>query len=185
MKIKEGHYLAPYVATPSELAPHIMELTKPKKGDRFADIGCGEEGVMVIEAAKLKYGLKEVIGIEGVKDRIKKVTKRVRDLGLEDRIKIIHADAVEYNLSKIKPNIVFMYLTYNGVTMLKPKLESEVEIGTRVVSEAYEVGGWKPSRAVTLNYKNRKKRDVFVYEIGKTEMREPLELQLEEILIKE
>jgi hypothetical protein len=41
-------------------------------------------------------------------------------------------------------DVVYLYLTTSANEKVKPKLESELRKGTRIVSHDYEILGWRP-----------------------------------------
>jgi precorrin-6B methylase 2 len=175
MNIENSHILAPFAPTDSIVAWFMLMLAEPQKDGVLLDIGCGE-GAIIREAAKSIYSFKKIFGVEYDDDRFKKVIHNVKDLGLEDKVEIIHDDALKIDFSKIDPDVVTMYLTPLGVSKLKPKLESELKRDSIVISNSYEVEGWKPSNAitVTLKYSTRhghdfyRENDIYVYKIGET-----------------
>ena len=52
--------------------------------------------------------------------------------------------------------IVYMYLLTSVNRMLKPKLERELRLGTRVITLDFEVPGWRPLHItrVSLGYRD-------------------------------
>ncbi len=141
--------LAPWVPTREELVPYVMLLTKPKDGDIFYDLGCGD-GRVVVEAAL--RGAKGVC-IEINKELIEKAKARARKYGVIDNIEFINDDFLRVDLSNA--TIVYMYLLTSINRMLKPKLQRELKIGTKVLSLDFEVPGWRPVHImkVSLGYR--------------------------------
>jgi hypothetical protein len=122
-------FLAPFVATPTPVVRQMLILAELKPGEVLYDLGSGD-GRAVIMAAK-DFGAKSV-GVELRDD----LTKRALDG--------IQKDIFDVDLSSA--NVVFLYLTTSANERIKPKLESELKPGTRVVSHDYEILGWKPSK---------------------------------------
>jgi len=142
--------LAPWVPTRSELLPYIMLLVKPKEGDVFYDLGCGD-GRVAVEASL--RGARAVC-IEINKELIEKAKERARKLGVFDRVEFINDDF--FNVSLSDATIVYMYLLTSVNRMLKPKLERELRLGTKVITLDFEVPGWRPIHIlrVSLGYRD-------------------------------
>ena len=134
-------FLAPFVATPSSVVRRMLVLAKLKPGEVLYDLGSGD-GRAVIMAAK-DFGAKS-IGVELRDDLTKKALTSINQFKLNDKTKIIQKDIFDVDLSAA--NVVFLYLTTSANERIKPKLESELKPGTRVVSHDYEILGWKPKK---------------------------------------
>ena len=119
----------------------MLSLADLKPGETFYDLGAGD-GRTVIMAAK-DFGAKAV-GVELREDLAKRALNSISELGLEKSAQILQSDLFKVDLSVA--NVIFMYLTTSANDKVKPKLESELRPGSRVVSHDYEVLGWKPSR---------------------------------------
>jgi len=134
-------FIAPYVATPMPVVRQMLILAELKPGETFYDLGAGD-GRAVIMAAK-DFGAKAV-GIELREDLAKRTLNSIYELGLDRRVEILQDDIFKVNLTPA--DVVFLYLTTSANEKIKPKLESELRPGTRVVSHDYEILGWKPSK---------------------------------------
>jgi predicted RNA methylase len=119
----------------------MLELAQLKKGEVFFDLGSGD-GRTLIMAAK-DFGA-QAVGIELREDLAEKASTSIRDLGLQDLVKIIQSDM--FTVDVHAADVVFLYLTTSANEKVKPKLESELRSGTRVVSHDYEILGWKPTK---------------------------------------
>ncbi len=102
-------------------------------------MGAGD-GRTVIMAAKT-FGARGV-GVEMREDLAKKAMSTVQENGLSDRVTIVNGDMFGVNLTSA--DVVFLYLTTSANEKVRPKLDSELKKGTRVVSHDYEIIGWKP-----------------------------------------
>jgi len=134
-------FIAPYVATPMPVVRQMIILAELKPEETFYDLGSGD-GRTVIMAAK-DFGAKAV-GVELREDLAKKAINSIYELGLERRVQILQDDIFKVDLTSA--DVVFLYLTTSANEKIKPKLESELKSGTRVVSHDYEILGWKPHR---------------------------------------
>lgn len=132
-------YIAPFVASPLPVVRRMLVLAELKPGEVFYDLGAGD-GRTVIMAAQ-EFGARAV-GIELREDLAKKALQTVYQLGLQDRVTILHSNLFDVDISPA--DVVFLYLTTSANEKVKPKLEAELKPGARVVSHDYEIVGWKP-----------------------------------------
>lgn len=134
-------YIAPFVASPPQVIRRMLVLAELKPGEIFYDLGAGD-GRTVIMAAQ-EFGARAV-GIELREDLAKKALQTVYQLGLQDRVTILHSNLFDVDISPA--DVVFLYLTTSANEKVKPKLEAELKPGARVVSHDYEIVGWKPAK---------------------------------------
>ena len=132
-------FLAPFVATPTSVVRQMLILADLKPGEVLYDLGSGD-GRAVIMAAK-DFGATS-IGVELRDDLAKRALDSIQEFDLAEKTRIVQKDIFAVNLSAA--NVVFLYLTTSANEKIKPKLEAELEPGTRVVSHDYEILGWKP-----------------------------------------
>jgi predicted RNA methylase len=123
----------------------MLALAELKAGEVFFDLGAGD-GRTVVMAVK-EYGARAV-GVELREDLVKKALGTVYEQGLQDRITIVNSDMFTVDLSSA--DVVFLYLTTSANEKIKPKLETELKHGVRVVSHDYEIVGWKPLKVVNF-----------------------------------
>ena len=134
-------YIAPFVASPLPVIRRMLVLAELKPGEILYDLGAGD-GRAVIMAAQ-EFGARAV-GIELREDLAKKALQTVYQLGLQDRVTILHSNLFDVDISPA--DVVFLYLTTSANEKVKPKLEAELKPGARVISHDYEIIGWKPLR---------------------------------------
>lgn len=123
----------------------MLALAELRAGEVFFDLGAGD-GRTVVMAVK-EYGARAV-GVELREDLVKKALGTVYELGLQGRITIVNGDMFGVDLTSA--DVVFLYLTTSANEKIKPKLESELKVGVRVVSHDYEIVGWKPLKVVNF-----------------------------------
>jgi tRNA A58 N-methylase Trm61 len=134
-------FIAPFVATPTPVVRQMLTLAELKPGEKLYDLGSGD-GRTVIMAAK-DFGA-ESVGVELREDLVKRALSNIQELGLEEKVQIFQNDIFKVDLSQA--DVVFLYLTTSANEKVKPKLETELKVGARIVSHDYEILGWKPSK---------------------------------------
>jgi len=117
----------------------MLILAQLKPREVFFDLGAGD-GRAVIMAAK-DFGARAV-GVELREDLVKKALSTVYESSLQDRVTIVNGDM--FNVDLTSADVIFLYLTTSANEKVKPKLETELKLGVRVVSHDYEIVGWKP-----------------------------------------
>jgi len=137
--VSENLFIAPFVATPLPVVKQMLTLAQLRPGEIIYDLGCGD-GRVVIMAAQ-EFGACG-IGVEMREDLVKQALSKVSELGLEGRVKIVQGDMFKVDLAQA--DVVTLYLTTSANDKVKPKLESELRPGVRVVSHDYEILGWRP-----------------------------------------
>ncbi|MEM1541060.1 MAG: class I SAM-dependent methyltransferase [Ignisphaera sp.] len=152
-----GTIRVPWVPTREELLDIIMRLANVKDDDVFYDLGCGD-GRVVIRA--LKEGAKKGICVELNSTLIEKAKGNAKLENVVDRIEFINNDFFKVPLSNA--TIIYMYLLTSVNKALKPKLESELVPGARVVTLDFEIPGWKPVQIVEVSLPMRTAR-LFLY----------------------
>jgi predicted RNA methylase len=121
----------------------MLLLADVRAGEVVFDLGSGD-GRTVIMAVK-DFGARAV-GVELRDDLAKKALSTIYEQNLQDRITIVNGDMLGVDLSSA--DIVFLYLTTSANEKIRPKLNSELKQGVRIVSHDYEVAGWKPVKVV-------------------------------------
>jgi predicted RNA methylase len=132
-------FIAPFVPSPIPVIQHMLQLAELKPGEVLFDLGAGD-GRTVIMAARAFSA--RAVGVELREDLAKKALSTIHDNGLADRVTIVNGDMFNVNLTSA--DVVFLYLTTSANEKIRPKLETELKKGVRVVSHDYEIVGWKP-----------------------------------------
>lgn len=132
-------FIAPFVPSPIPVVQRMLQLAELLPGEVLFDLGAGD-GRTVMMAART-FGARAV-GVELREDLAKKALSTIHDNGLTDRVTIVNGDMFNVNLTSA--DVVFLYLTTSANEKIRPKLETELKQGVRVVSHDYEIVGWKP-----------------------------------------
>jgi SAM-dependent methyltransferase len=133
----------PYVPTTEEAVQAMLRLADVRKSDVVYDLGCGD-GRIVIAAAK-NFGAHGV-GIDINPERIKEARENAKKAGVEHLVRFEENDLFEAKISDASVVTLFLLSTIN--LKLRPKLLAELKPGTRIVSNTFDMGDWKPDREV-------------------------------------
>jgi SAM-dependent methyltransferase len=136
---------AGYTPTPSYKTSLAMEMAKVGPQDAFYDLGCGTGTVL----AQAKKRGANVVGVE------------IEPLRwLICRLRVRTARVILGNMFKVPLNdatVVFLFQYPHVNKKIKEKLERELKPGTRVLSYAWEIDGWKPTKVI---------EDLYLYTVG-------------------
>jgi ubiquinone/menaquinone biosynthesis C-methylase UbiE len=138
-----------FIPTPHEDIGGFFELVSLSSSDVVYDLGSGDGRLLF---AALDKGVGKVVGIDIDPVRIREATEAARSKGLDDRATFLEADVMEVSLADA--SVILCYLSNSASAALKPKLESELKPGTRVVMESFPVPGWKPIQTFDKGYKH-------------------------------
>lgn len=135
----------PYVPTTAEAVRAMLKLADVKKADIVYDLGCGD-GRIVIAAAKT-YGARGV-GIDIDPDRIQEARENAKKAGVENLVRFEENDLFQANFREA--TVVTLFLLPSINLKLRPKLLQDLKPGTRVVSNTFDMGNWRPEKEQSL-----------------------------------
>jgi SAM-dependent methyltransferase len=153
--------LAPYVPTPHDVVETMLELAELNENDYLVDLGCGD-GRIVVAAAR-KYGARG-LGIDIDPELIAKAKRLAKASGVDHLVEFRVEDATQTDLADA--TVVSLFLTPGGNELVRPRLETELAPGTRVISHNYTIPGWLV-RGVEALGDERERHDLYLYVIGK------------------
>jgi len=150
-----------FLPTPQEVVEKMLETAGVKKTDIVYDLGCGD-GRIVITAAK-KYGCKAK-GFDIAKKRIEECKE---NLGKEKEatqklVTFTRADIFETDLREA--TVVTLYLLPELNVKLVPQL-NKLKKGTRIVSHAFDMRGYKPDKEITVKTTDDGERTIYLWTI--------------------
>ncbi len=119
----------------------FFELAPVSPSDVVYDLGSGDGRLLF---AALERGAGKAVGVELDPECVRAARETAKSRDIEDSAIFMEADVMEVSLADA--SVVLCYLSAAAVAALKPKLESELKRGTRVVMKAFPVPGWKPVR---------------------------------------
>ncbi len=149
--------LAPYVPSPKDAAEHMLQMAKVAKKDVVYDLGAGDGRVVVLAARD--FGARSV-GVEIDRTLCKEAQEKIKEEGVEEKARMLCTDMMDVDLSGA--SVVTLYLTTSANEKLKPNLEKYLRKGTRVVSQAFEIPGWKPIKVESWKAQGGS-RNIYLY----------------------
>jgi SAM-dependent methyltransferase len=134
----------PYVPTTETAVKAMLQLAGVRSSDVVYDLGCGD-GRIVVAAAK-DYGARGV-GIDIDPERIREAKENARRAGVENRVEFREQDLFQSDFREATVVTLFLLPAINR--RLRPQLEA-LKPGTRIVSNTFEIGDWKPAREIVV-----------------------------------
>lgn len=135
----------PYVPTTEAAVEAMLKLADVKKTDVVYDLGCGD-GRIVITAAK-NLGARGV-GIDINPVRIGEAKENAKKAGVEKLVRFEENDLFEADIKEA--TVVTLFLLPHINLKLRPKLLQDLKPGTRVVSNTFDMGDWKPEKEAVV-----------------------------------
>ena len=132
-----------WVPTPQALVDKMLDMAKVTPKDYIIDLGSGD-GRTVITAAK--RGSK-ALGIEYNPDMVELSKRNAAKEGVSDKASFMKADLFESDFSQAQ--VITMFLLSSINIKLRPKI-LDLKPGTRIVSNTFDMGEWKPDETATL-----------------------------------
>ncbi|MFB3852415.1 MAG: class I SAM-dependent methyltransferase [Vicinamibacterales bacterium] len=132
-----------WVPTSETLVQKMLDIAKVTPGDYLIDLGSGD-GRTVIAAAKRGA---TALGVEFNPDMVQLSRDNAAKEGVSGRATFVHGDLFEADLSKA--TVITMFLLPDINMKLRPKL-LELEPGTRIVSNSFNMEDWIPDAQETV-----------------------------------
>ena len=135
----------PFITTPDEVVQRMLQLAETRPGDLVVDLGSGD-GRIVIAAAQ-KFGARG-LGIEIDAGLVAKSRDNAARAGVADRVSFVQGDVLAADISAA--SVVTLYLLPGLINRLQPRFLERLQPGTRIVSHAFTMTGWRPDRRETM-----------------------------------
>jgi SAM-dependent methyltransferase len=133
-----------FVPTTDEAVKAMLELAGVTKNDIVYDLGCGD-GRIVVAAAKLGA---RAVGIDIDPRRISEARSFAKSANVEDLVRFEENDLFEADFHEA--TVVTLFLLPDLNLKLKPRLLQQLKPGTRVVSNTFNMGDWKPDKEMAV-----------------------------------
>jgi SAM-dependent methyltransferase len=135
----------PYVPTPMEAVDVILDLAAVGPQDVVYDLGSGD-GRIPIAAARLRGA--RGMGIDIDPALVRRADENARAAGVSDRVRFVRGDLFQADLRPA--TVVTLYLLSSLNLRLRPLLLERLRPGTRVVSNSFGMGEWRPDSVVVV-----------------------------------
>lgn len=145
----ESRLDVPFVPTSERLIVQMLKMANVTENDLVYDLGCGD-GRIVVAAAKL-HGARAV-GIDMDPQRLEEAREYADWVGVSPLVAFIEDDLLCANFSKA--TVVCLYLLHTINMELRPRLLSELQPGTRIVSHDFDMADWRADQRVSLEDAN-------------------------------
>jgi precorrin-6B methylase 2 len=150
-----------FVPTPQEVVEKMLELAKVTDKDVVYDLGCGDGRIVCTAARKYKC---KAMGIDIDPDRIKdsEATKKKLSADAQKLVTIKKGDIFKQDLSGA--SVITLYLLPDLNVKLVPQLK-KLKAGSRIVSHAFDMKGYKPDKTITVKTKDDTEHTVYLWTI--------------------
>jgi SAM-dependent methyltransferase len=131
-----------YVPTPEPVVAKMLQMARVGPTDVVYDLGSGD-GRIVIAAAR-DFGARRGVGIDLDPKLVRISKENARTAGVDDRVEFRVGDIFDADLSEA--TVITLYLLPAINVKLMPKLLRELKPGSRIVSQAFDMGDWAPQQ---------------------------------------
>ena len=144
-RAQDTEWRVPFISTPDEVVERMLALANTGRDDYVVDLGSGD-GRIVIAAAR-RFGARG-LGIELDEALVRTSRENARRAGVADRASFAKGDVLTADFSAA--TVVTLYLLPELIGRLQPRFLTDLKPGTRVVSHAFRMTGWRPDASQTL-----------------------------------
>ena len=137
---------APYEPSRGKALKNIIKFTNPKPGDKIAELGSGDGRICISLA---KFGA-NVSGFEINPFLVWTSKRKIKKLGLQNKIKIYWKNFFKENLSKYNKIVMFQFNTITN--RLSKKFKKELKPGSIIVSHWWKLPRWKIKKKIGKVY---------------------------------
>ncbi len=159
----------PWIPSPLAVVYRALELAWAGPCDIVYDLGAGDGRVVVVAARDFR--VRRAVGIEINSLLAEAARVKAKMEGVSDRVEIVEDDFFHVELSEATIVYIYLYMSVNEA--LRPKLEEELQPGTRVVTIDFPVPGWTPVLVRRLRDEGDILRTIHLYVIGISDTRWP------------
>ena len=136
-----------YLPTDEDIVKVMLDVAQVTKDDILYDLGSGDGRIPI--AAARRFGARGV-GIEIDPALVAESKANALRAGVADRVHFIVGDIFEADFKDA--TVVTLYLGPEVNLRLRPKLLADLKPGTRIVSHNYDMGDWKPDKAIRVDF---------------------------------
>ncbi|MBW4482596.1 MAG: methyltransferase domain-containing protein [Tildeniella torsiva UHER 1998/13D] len=134
-----------FIPTPADAIAAMLKLADLSPRDVVYDLGCGD-GRLLIQAA-VDYGVQGV-GVDVDTALLQQAQARAEQEEMGDRLTFQQENLFETDLRHA--TVVFIYLLPHLNLRLRPRLQAQLQPGSRIVTHMFDMGDWSPDRTLHL-----------------------------------
>jgi SAM-dependent methyltransferase len=147
-----------YEPTSMPVVRAMLKLAAVDRDDVVYDLGSGD-GRIPITAAK-EFGARGV-GVEIDPALVARARANAREAGVADKVEFRLGNMYD---ADVRPaTVVMLFLHPEPNLKLRPKLQSDLQPGARVVSYIWNMGDWRPDDVLKVG-----RRRIYLWRVGKT-----------------
>ncbi len=145
-----------YEPTSLGVVARMLDAAQVKATDVVYDLGCGDARIVIAAAMRGARG----VGFEIEPNLVKYAEANIKAEQLFDKVKVVQQDLFTADMSEA--SVVALYLLPEMNTRLRPKFWKELKVGTRIVANAFPIGGWDADRIFEVPTRYRQ---MFLYTV--------------------
>ena len=139
---------APYEPSKGKALKSIIKFTNPKSGDKIAELGSGDGRICIALAKNLQKI--EIHGFEINPFLVWISRRKIKKLGLQNKIKIYWKNFFKEDLSRYNKIVMFQFNTITN--KLSKKFKKELKPGSIIVSHWWKLPEWKIKKQIGRVY---------------------------------
>lgn len=132
-----------WIPTPEPLVEKMLDVARVTPRDYVVDLGAGD-GRNVIAAARRGA---RALGVEYNPELVAFARRNAAAAGVSDKAQFVQGDMFEADISKA--TVLPLFLLPDNLRKLTPKFLA-LAPGTRIVTNGYEIPGWKADHVVRV-----------------------------------
>ena len=132
-----------WIPTEDAVVTAMLKLANVTRTDVVYDLGCGD-GRIVIAAAR-QFGARGV-GVDIDPERIAEANAAAAKAGVTDKVKFFVGDIFDPSLKISDATVVALFLLQSMNERLRPRLQSELRPGSRIVANSFTLGDAWPAQ---------------------------------------
>ena len=145
-----------YEPTSLGVVARMLDAAQVKASDVVFDLGCGDARIVIAAAMRGARG----VGFEIEPNLYQYAQANIKAEQLFDKVKVVQQDLFTADMSEA--SVVALYLLPEMNTRLRPKFWKELKVGTRIVANAFPIGGWEADRIFEVPTRYRQ---MFLYTV--------------------
>jgi hypothetical protein len=134
-----------FQASTPESVQRMLALAELRDDDVVVDLGSGD-GLIPLTAARMNPRLRG-FGVDIDAKLVEQSNERARTEGVADRVRFEHRNAFDADLRDA--TVVTMWLFPELMRLLRPVILERARPGTRVLTNTWDLGAWKPDKVST------------------------------------